>query len=133
MGLAISILSINGILALSGVVVNDSLLLVNQYNALRRSGQGVQQALIEAGSLRMRAIFLTSMTTVLGLVSLLGESSEQALFLIPAATSLAFGIAFATLISLILVPVVLLIAYDVKHAVQHRIMHKPLISVGEQL
>lgn len=118
MGLAISILSINGILALSGVVVNDSLLLVNQYNLLRRQGQDVHRALLDAGCLRMRAILLTSITTVLGLVSLLLETSSQAQFLVPAATSLAFGISFATLISLILVPVVMLVAYDVKRLSQ---------------
>ena len=118
MGLAISILSINGMLALSGVVVNDSLLLVNQYNVLMTKGYKMHQALVEAGSLRMRAILLTSITTVLGLVSLLAETSAQGQFLIPAATSLAFGISFATLISLILVPVVLLISYDIKHFLQ---------------
>ncbi|MBB6522665.1 efflux RND transporter permease subunit [Pseudoteredinibacter isoporae] len=111
--LAISILSINGILALSGVVVNDSLLLLNQFNLLRSKGLGLQEALVQAGSLRMRAIVLTTLTTVLGLVSLLQETASQALFLIPAATSLAYGISFATLVTLILVPVTLMIAHDV--------------------
>jgi len=110
--IAINILSINGILALSGVVVNDSLLLVNQYNNLRQKGMDIRDALIAAGSNRMRAILLTSLTTCLGLVSLLQETSEQAQFLIPAATSLAYGIAFATLVSLILVPVLMLIFSD---------------------
>jgi len=112
MGIAFSILSIFGILALSGVVVNDSLLLVNQYNQLRQSGIPERRALVLAGSQRMRAILLTSVTTCLGLLSLLQETSEQAQFLIPAATSLAYGIAFATLISLLLIPVILAIALD---------------------
>lgn len=111
--LAVSILSINGILALSGVVVNDSLLLVNRYNELRREGADIQIAIVEAGSQRMRAILLTSLTTCLGLASLLQETSEQAQFLIPAATSLAYGISFATIISLVLIPVLLMISSDI--------------------
>ncbi len=111
--LAINILSINGILALSGVVVNDSLLLVNRFNEIRNQGISLNEALIEAGSQRMRAILLTSITTCLGLASLLQETSLQAQFLIPAATSLAYGISFATLISLVLIPVLLRISADV--------------------
>lgn len=110
--LAISILSIFGILALSGVVVNDSLLLLNQFNFLRSKGVALHEALLQAGSLRMRAIVLTTLTTVLGLFSLLQETASQALFLIPAATSLAYGISFATFVTLILVPIVLRIAED---------------------
>lgn len=117
MDIAISILSINGMLALSGVVVNDSLLLVNQFNQLREQGMERHQALVSAGKLRMRAILLTSITTVLGLLSLLGETSEQGQFLVPAATSLAFGITFATVISLILIPVVILISHDIKQLI----------------
>ncbi len=116
--LAISILSINGILALSGVVVNDSLLLVNRFNELRSEGMDIQVAIVEAGSQRMRAILLTSLTTCLGLASLLQETSEQAQFLIPAATSLAYGISFATLISLVLIPVLLMITSDVSRLVK---------------
>lgn len=125
--LAFSILSINGVLALSGVVVNDSLLLVCRFNELVRSGLPYHQALVEAGSQRMRAIVLTSMTTCLGLVSLLQETSEQAQFLIPAATSLAYGIGFATLISLVLVPVLLAIAEDIKQLLggSHSVSQEP--------
>lgn len=115
---SLNILSINGILALSGVVVNDSLLLVNRYNQLRDEGMDLHDAMIEAGSQRMRAILLTSLTTCLGLFSLLQETSEQAQFLIPAATSLAYGIIFATLISLILVPILLFIAYDARNSIR---------------
>jgi len=108
-GLAISILSLNGILALSGVVVNDSLLLVSRFNEIRRQGKSVVEAVLEAASQRLRAILLTSMTTYAGLASLLYESSEQAQYLIPAAASLGYGILFATLISLILIPVLLVL------------------------
>lgn len=112
-GLAISILSIKGVLALSGVVVNDSLLLVSRFNELRALGQGVKAAALQAGRDRMRAVVLTSLTTFVGLYSLLQESSEQAAYLIPAAASLAYGILFATLITLLLIPVLLMLQYDI--------------------
>ncbi len=105
MGIPFSLLSFFGILALTGVVVNDSLVMMTCYNDLRRSGMAVVEALVEAGSHRLRAIILTTVTTVAGLVPLLRETSEQAQYLIPAAVSLAFGELFATLITLILVPV----------------------------
>lgn len=112
--LSISILSLNGILALSGVVVNNSLLLVNRFNELRRTGSTTLQAIARAGSQRLRAILLTSLTTYAGLASLLQETSESAQYLIPAAASLAYGILFATVITLVLVPVLLLIADDLR-------------------
>tara|TARA_B110000046_G_scaffold185420_1_gene226955 strand:- start:1210 stop:4347 length:3138 start_codon:yes stop_codon:yes gene_type:complete len=112
-GLMLSILSLNGILALSGVVVNDSLLLVSRYNALKEAGMRVQEAVIEACSSRLRAVLLTSITTFLGLYPILGETSMQAQFLIPAAASLGYGILFATAITLVLIPALLLIYEDV--------------------
>jgi multidrug efflux pump subunit AcrB len=112
-GLMLSILSLNGILALSGVVVNDSLLLVSRYNALKEAGMRVQEAVIEACSSRLRAVLLTSITTFLGLYPILGETSIQAQFLIPAAASLGYGILFATAITLVLIPALLLIYEDV--------------------
>ena len=114
MDLPISMLSLNGILALSGLVVNDSLLLVSRFNQMTQAGTPVSQALIGAGCNRMRAILLTSITTYAGLSSLLHETSEQALYLIPAATSLAYGVLFATLITLVLVPILLSIANDIR-------------------
>jgi multidrug efflux pump subunit AcrB len=112
-GLTISILSLNGVLALSGVVVNDSLLLVSRYNELVRSeGMNVKDAIIEACTSRLRAVLLTSVTTFAGLMPLLAETSLQAQFLKPAAASLGYGILFATAITLILVPSLLLINHE---------------------
>ena len=112
-GLMLSLLSLNGILALSGVVVNDSLLLVSRFNALRREGMALENAVIEACTSRLRAVLLTSITTFVGLYPILGETSIQAQFLIPAAASLGYGILFATAITLLLIPALLLIYEDV--------------------
>jgi multidrug efflux pump subunit AcrB len=105
MGLNLTILSFFGIVALTGVVVNDSLVLVDFINRLRASGLSVQEAIREAGVARFRPIILTTVTTFAGLTPLLLERSLQARFLIPMAVSLAFGVVFATFITLILVPV----------------------------
>ncbi|WP_409523616.1 efflux RND transporter permease subunit [Nitrincola sp. MINF-07-Sa-05] len=103
MGIPFSVLSFFGMLALTGVVVNDSLLLVTSYN--RYCAQGEIDPLIRSATGRVRAVFLTTATTVIGLSPILMESSEQAQYLIPAAVSFAFGELFATLITLVLVPV----------------------------
>lgn len=113
MDLPVSLLSFFGMLALSGIVVNDSLVLLTRYNDFRDEGLEHSQALIQAGQSRFRAIFLTTVTTALGLTPLMMETSEQAQYLIPAAVSLAYGEIFATLITLILVPVVTLIGVDI--------------------
>ncbi|MEP0073008.1 MAG: efflux RND transporter permease subunit [Marinomonas sp.] len=113
--LTVSILSLNGILALSGVVVNDSLLLVSRFNELVKEGtMSVKEAIREACQGRLRAVLLTSITTFAGLAPLLGETSTQAQFLIPAAAALGYGILFATVITLILTPSMLMIQADVK-------------------
>ena len=108
----LSILSFLGIVALTGVVVNDSLVLVDYVNRLRRKGTSLMEAVWEGGVARFRPILLTSITTFVGLVPILLESSLQAQFLIPMATSLAFGVLFATGITLILVPICYLILED---------------------
>ncbi len=110
--LPLGILSLNGIIALSGVVVNDSLLLVWRFNERRAKAEGVQEAISAACRDRLRAVLLTSLTTFAGLMPLLSETSMQAQFLIPAAVSLGYGIMFATLITLILVPSLLMIQHD---------------------
>lgn len=116
--LTISILSLNGILALSGVVVNDSLLLVSRFNELRKDeGFTIHDAIVEACTSRLRAVFLTSITTFAGLVPLLSETSMQAQFLIPAAASLGYGILFATLITLVLIPALLKIQNDANNGI----------------
>ncbi|MEX0304506.1 MAG: efflux RND transporter permease subunit [Leisingera sp.] len=106
-GHPVSLLSFFGMLALSGVVVNDSLVLVSRYRAARDEGHPVFEALLETGASRFRAVMLTSVTTFAGLLPLVLETSEQAQMLIPMAVSLAFGVLFATLITLIFIPVLL--------------------------
>ena len=105
LGLNFSVLSMMGIVALTGVVVNDSLVMVDFINRYRTEGYSIKEAVLEAGPRRFRPIFLTSLTTFVGLVPLLLEKSSQAQFMIPMAASLAFGVVFATLITLLLVPV----------------------------
>lgn len=104
LGYDFSIVSLLGLVALSGVVVNDSLVLVDYVNRHRDRGLGALEAAAEAGQLRFRPILLTSLTTFAGLTPLMLERSLQAQFMIPMAISLAFGVMFATAISLVLVP-----------------------------
>lgn len=114
MGMDLTILSMFGIVALSGVVVNDNLVMVVYINRFRDQGGRLIDAVREAGAARFRPILLTSATTFVGLVPLLMEKSVQAKFLIPMATSLAFGVVFATTISLLLVPAAYLVLEDLK-------------------
>ena len=113
---SLSILSIFGMLALLGVVVNDSLVLVDYINKLRRSGVQLSQAVVDAACIRFRPVLLTSITTFAGLFPILLDTSQQAKWLKPMATSLGCGILFATLVTLIIVPVNYLIAHNAKHA-----------------
>lgn len=117
MGHDLSFLSMLGILALAGVLVNDSLVLVDYINQQVRSGVNQLEAVHGAGAARFRAILLTSLTTFAGLTPILLERSLQAQFLIPMALSLAFGVLFGTLITLFLVPSIYLILEDLKGAV----------------
>ena len=110
----LSTLSMLGIIALSGVVVNDSLVLVDYINKLRLQGVPLKKAVHMGGIARFRPILLTSVTTFVGLVPILLERSLQAQFLIPMATSLSFGVLFATFITLLLVPAMYLILEDLK-------------------
>lgn len=110
----LSMLSMLGIIALSGVVVNDSLVLVDYINKLREKGVPLIEAVHLGGIARFRPILLTSLTTFVGLVPILLERSLQAQFLIPMATSLSFGVLFATFITLLLVPALYLILEDLK-------------------
>lgn len=107
MGVSVSILSLFGMMAMTGVVVNDSLVLMTRFNQLHRGGMPLTESLFESGKSRMKAIFLTTVTTVCGLLPLLMENSETAQYLKPAAISLVFGELFATPITLILIPVLL--------------------------
>ncbi|WP_417356036.1 efflux RND transporter permease subunit [Gallaecimonas pentaromativorans] len=114
LGLSVSVLSLFGIIALSGVVVNDSLVMVDFVNQARKEGVAIRQAVVDSGIKRFRAIMLTSLTTFLGLVPIVTETSLQAQIIIPMAVSLAFGILFATVITLVLVPALYLILEDFK-------------------
>ena len=105
LGMNLSVLSMMGIVALTGVVVNDSLVMVDFINRYRKEGNNIKEAVLEAGPRRFRPIFLTSLTTFVGLVPLILEQSTQAKFMIPMAVSLSFGVLFATAITLLLVPV----------------------------
>ena len=114
MGMNLTILSAFGAVALTGVVVNDSLVMVDYVNRRRREGTSLQQAVRIAGSARFRPILLTSLTTFAGLTPLLLERSMQAQFLIPLAVSLGFGVIFSTFVTLILVPATYLVLEDIR-------------------
>ena len=111
---SISMLSIFGLIDLAGVVVNDSLILVEFVNRGRSDHDSIDQALLGAGKKRFRAILLTTMTTFVGLLPMLFETSMQAQFVIPMALSLSFGIVFATTITLVLVPCLYRVIYDLR-------------------
>ena len=114
MGFGLSILSIFGIVALTGIVVNDSLIMVDLINRERAEGIEIHRVVSDSATRRFRPILLTTLTTFFGLVPMLLEKSLQARFLIPMAVSLAFGVVFATMITLLLVPALYMILEDIK-------------------
>jgi multidrug efflux pump subunit AcrB len=115
LGMDLSALSVLGILAAAGVVVNDSLVMVDYVNNARKRGERLKDAVMHAGSKRFRAIMLTSITTFIGLVPIIFfEVSAQAQIVIPMAVSLAFGVLFATIVTLVLIPCLYLIVEDIK-------------------
>ena len=109
-------MSIFGVIALGGVVVNDSLVMVDFVNKARDEGMDPVEAAREAGVVRFRPIILTSLTTFFGLLPILLERSLQAQILVPMAVSLAFGILFATVITLFLVPTLYVMLADIKRS-----------------
>ena len=126
LGIAISSLSLIGIIALSGVVVNDSLIMVHFVNRAVAEGASPSEAAIDSGMTRFRAILLTSLTTFFGLLPIVLETSLEAQMIIPMAVSLAFGIVFSTLITLILVPCLYNIVGDFRKTPQ------PVLTYAEQ-
>ncbi|MFU8895094.1 MAG: efflux RND transporter permease subunit [Gammaproteobacteria bacterium] len=118
MGMSLTIFSLMGMLALTGVVVNDSLVLVDYINRRRAEGMALMEAVSTAGLARLRPVLLTSLTTFAGLTPLIFEKSTQAQFLIPMAVSLGFGILFATFITLLLVPLNYLVLEDLRGLVR---------------
>ena len=117
MGFNLSILSLFGIVALSGVVVNDSLIMIDLINRERKSGIELGQVLRDCATRRFRPIMLTTLTTFSGLLPMIAERSLQARFLVPMAISLAFGVLFATCITLVLVPSLYMILEDFKNRI----------------
>jgi len=114
MGMDLTLISMFGVVALSGVVVNDSLIMIDFINRARKEGSDLRTAVFESGIRRFRPIILTSLTTFAGLTPLLLEKSLQARFLVPMATSLGFGVVFSTFITLILIPVSYTLVADAK-------------------
>ncbi len=113
-GMSLTMLSLYGIIALSGVVVNDSLIMADFINKARKQGLKITDAVIQSGTKRFRAILLTSLTTFFGVLPIYFETSLQAQFIIPMAISIGFGIVFATLITLFLIPCLYIILEDTK-------------------
>ena len=122
MGIDLTILSLFGIFGLSGIVVNDSIILVTFYKQLREQCMATTEAIIEAASHRLRAVLLTSLTTIGGLTPLLFETSRQAQFLIPMAVSISFGLMFATVLVLFVIPALL----SVHESIAERLGNKTL-------
>ena len=115
LGMDLSALSVMGILAASGVVVNDSLVMVDYVNNARKRGERLKDAVIHAGTKRFRAIMLTSLTTFIGLVPIIFfETSAQAQIVIPMAVSLSFGVLFATIVTLVFIPSLYVIIEDLR-------------------
>jgi multidrug efflux pump subunit AcrB len=117
-GKPLSILSLWGIVALSGVIVNDAVVFLEKFNLLIVEGKKVKTAIIEAGKSRLRPIILTTLTTSLGLFPLILEKSFQAQFLIPMAISLVYGVAFGTLFILLFFPALIMVLNDVRRTVR---------------
>ena len=113
-GFPLNITSVLGIIALIGIMVNDGLVLIGKFNINLRDGISFDESILEAGKSRFRAIFLTSITTVAGLMPLLLEKSRQAQFLKPMAISVSYGIAFSTLLTLMVLPILLSFNNDLK-------------------
>ena len=108
MGMNLTILSLFGFFGLSGIVINDSIVLITFYKKLRQQGESAEQAIVNAACARLRAVLLTSLTTIAGLTPILFETSMQAQFLIPMAAAIVFGLAYGTVLILLVVPSVLM-------------------------
>ena len=120
MNLELTVLSMFGFFGLSGIVVNDSIILVTFYQQLRQSGLAVKDAIVEASCQRLRAVLLTSLTTIAGLTPLLFETSLQAKFLIPMAVTISFGLGFATVLVLLLIPALLSVIESISAWIKSR-------------
>lgn len=113
-GFSVNILSWMGIIALIGIMVNDGLVLIGKFNSYLKEGMKFDDALLQAGTSRFRAIVLTSLTTIAGLAPLLLEKSRQAQFLKPMALSISYGIGIATVLTLVMLPLFLAVSNHIK-------------------
>jgi len=125
-GLQVNMLSLTGIIALSGIIINDSIVFVDQINRFLREGQSVREAVFNSGLARLRPILLTTLTTSLGLAPLILETSRQAQFLIPMAVSVAYGLMFGTLILLLILPALFLAFNSIRHKFATRILNRDI-------
>ncbi len=132
MGIPVSILSFLGIVALAGIIVNDSVVLIHKYNNLLQSGVDVPQALVEASITRFRPIVLTTVTTVAGLAPIILLRSEQGQFLVPMAVSVAGGIMFGSFITLLLLPSSLYVISDIRILLKGKKNRKELEPAYQQ-
>ncbi len=131
MGRALSMFSMFGLIALAGVVVNDSLIMVDFINKARARGTALRDAVIQSGTARFRAIILTSFTTAAGLLPIMFESSPQAQAIIPTAISIGFGIIFATVITLFLIPALYMLQEDFfrrSRQVKNWLLYRPTLA-----
>jgi multidrug efflux pump subunit AcrB len=117
-GKPLSILSLWGIVALTGVIINDSVVFLSKFNLLITEGKKVKDAIVEAGKTRLRPIILTSLTTSFGLFPLVIEKSFQAQFLIPMAISLVYGVLFGTMFILLFFPALILVLNDIRRTIR---------------
>jgi multidrug efflux pump subunit AcrB len=113
-GKPLSLMSLWGMVALTGVIINDAIVFLAKYDGLLIQGKKVQEAVVEAGKVRLRPIILTSITTTVGLFPIILEKSVQAQFLIPMAISLAYGVAIGTIFILIFFPILIMLLNDVR-------------------
>ena len=127
MGIDLTILSLFGIFGLSGIVVNDSIILVTFFKHQREAGIETTQAIVNAATQRLRAVLLTSLTTIAGLTPLLFETSMQAQFLIPMAVSISFGLMFSTVLVLLVIPALL----SVHESIADRFTHDKITGPDE--
>jgi multidrug efflux pump subunit AcrB len=124
LGIDLSMMSTFGLIAAAGVVINDSLVMTDFINQRVKSGYALKNAVVEAGCARFRAITLTSITTFVGVLPIMFETSLQAKFVIPMAVALGFAVLYATLVTLVLVPCLYLILLDLNKPMQLMIKHK---------
>lgn len=125
-GIQLNLLSMIGLMALSGIIINDSIVFVDQFNRNMRDGQRLDEAVFNTGISRLRPILLTTLTTALGMAPLILETSRQAKFLIPMAVSVAYGLVFGTFILLVILPSLILVFNTVRVKYAHWFVDKSL-------